>query len=234
MRGVLKSNKLEIHLKSFRLTSLIGTIGVMVSIAGFHPVDVSSNLTWCFIQEILMVGIYKITNLINGKNYIGQSINIDKRIKEHFWKSECQKDISYNSALHSAIRKYGKENFVWEVLEECNVSEIDEKEQFYIQQYNSLVPNGYNILIGGQKYRAIPIFCSSCGKQITSDSKSGLCKNCQAKTTRVVERPSAEELVKLLKETNFTQVGKKFGVTDNAIRKWCRNYGISDKAKDYK
>lgn len=181
-----------------------------------------------------MIGIYKITNLINGKIYIGQSININKRIKQHFWKSQCQKDVSYNSVLHSAIRKYGKDNFIWEVLEECDISEIDKKEQFYIQQYNSLVPNGYNILVGGQKRRAIPIFCASCGKQIAYGNKTGLCKDCQAKSTRLVERPSVEELIKLLKETNFTQVGKKFGVSDNAIRKWCRHYGISDKAKDYK
>lgn len=181
-----------------------------------------------------MIGIYKIINLINGKIYIGQSININKRIKDHFWKSTCQKDVSYNSPLHSAIRKYGKNNFTWEVIEECDISEIDKKQQYYIQYYNSLVPNGYNILTGGQKYRAIPIFCSSCGKQITADSKSGLCKNCQAKTTRIVERPPVEELIRLLKETNFTQVGKKFGVTDNAIRKWCKSYGISDKARDYK
>ena len=49
-----------------------------------------------------MIGIYKITNEVNNKVYIGQSINIEKRVKEHFWKSECSKDRSYNSALHSA------------------------------------------------------------------------------------------------------------------------------------
>ena len=95
-----------------------------------------------------MIGIYKIVNKINNKVYIGQSINIDKRIKEHFWKSQCEKDVSYNSALHNAIRKYGKENFEWEVIEECKIEEIDEKERYYIQFYNSLTPNGYNILEG--------------------------------------------------------------------------------------
>ena len=86
-----------------------------------------------------MVGIYKITNLVNGKIYIGQSINIDKRIKEHFWKASNEKDISYNSALHLAIRKYGKENFQWEILEECKVDNIDEREKFYIKEYNSVL-----------------------------------------------------------------------------------------------
>ena len=72
-----------------------------------------------------VVGIYKMTNKINGKIYIGQSIDIEKRIKEHFWKATNTKDVSYNSAIHQAIRKYGQENFTWEVLEECGIDVID-------------------------------------------------------------------------------------------------------------
>lgn len=98
-----------------------------------------------------MIGIYKITNKINGKNYIGQSIDIERRIKDHFWKSKCMKDISFNSILHQAIRKYGPDNFEWTVIEECSISNIDSLEQKYITQYNSITPNGYNILPGGQK-----------------------------------------------------------------------------------
>jgi group I intron endonuclease len=82
--------------------------------------------------EDIMVGIYKMTNKINGKVYIGQSIDINKRIKEHFWKATNEKDVSYNSAIHQAIRKYGAENFDWEILEECNADVIDEKEVQYI------------------------------------------------------------------------------------------------------
>ena len=98
---------------------------------------------------IFMIGIYKITNNINNKSYIGQSINIEKRIKEHFWKSFLEKDISFTSILHTAIRKYGKENFVIEVLEECSLEELDDKEKYYIKKYNTISPNGYNILSGG-------------------------------------------------------------------------------------
>ena len=92
-----------------------------------------------------MIGIYLIQNNINNKIYVGQSIHIETRVKEHFWKAKCVKDVSFNSALHSAIRKYGEENFSWRVLEECDISELDEKECYYIKQYNSLSPNGYNI-----------------------------------------------------------------------------------------
>ena len=55
-----------------------------------------------------MIGIYKITNKINGKKYVGQSNNINRRFSEHCLRSEIPIDI--------AIQKYGKENFVFEVL----------------------------------------------------------------------------------------------------------------------
>lgn len=181
-----------------------------------------------------VVGIYKMTNKINGKIYIGQSIDIEKRIKEHFWKATNTKDVSYNSAIHQAIRKYGQENFTWEVLEECDIDVIDKKETEYIQQYNSLTPNGYNILTGGQKIRAIPKYCSVCGKQITGKGTTGKCFECHQKESRVAERPTPAELEDLLKQYNFVKVGKMFGVSDTAIRKWCKGYGMSTKAKDYK
>lgn len=181
-----------------------------------------------------MIGIYLITNKINNKQYIGQSINIEKRVKEHFWKSTYQPDISYNSILHKAIRKYGKENFDWVILEECGVDCIDDKERYYIKKYNTLYPNGYNILEGGQKIRTEPLFCKECGCQITKDADTHMCHSCYSKTIRKVERPSKEELEKLLRQYNFSRVGRIFGVSDQAIRKWCKNYGMSTKAKDYK
>lgn len=166
-----------------------------------------------------MIGIYKITNIINNKVYIGQSINIEKRVKEHFYKVQCSKDISFNSILHQAIRKYGAENFTWEVLIECSIEDIDKLEQKYIQEYNSIAPNGYNILIGGQKTRAIPCFCKMCGKTLLT--KSTYCVECGHKAERRVERPSREELKDKIRKTSFVQLGQEYGVTDNAIRKWC-------------
>ena len=85
-----------------------------------------------------MIGIYKIENLINGKLYIGQSIHIERRWQEH-----CRP--STKSVISSAIKKYGKENFTFQVLEECSQEELDEKEIFYIEKFDSIVPNGYNV-----------------------------------------------------------------------------------------
>lgn len=77
-------------------------------------------------------------------------------------------------------------------------------------------------------------YCSQCGKEITSQSSTGLCLQCYNLTTRIIERPSKEQLLKELQESNFTQVGKKYGVSDNAIRKWCIAYGLPKTIKEIK
>jgi group I intron endonuclease len=92
--------------------------------------------------------IYKITNLINGKIYIGQTTTtIEKRWKRHSW-SCTQKDPKM--AITYAIKKYGKENFKIEQIDTANsIKELNEKEIFYIKSFNSLSPNGYNLTTGG-------------------------------------------------------------------------------------
>ena len=70
-----------------------------------------------------------------------------------------------------------------------------------------------------------------CGKEITLYSKQ--CRGCFCKSRRKVKRPTKEQLYNDLKETNFLQVGKKYGVSDNTIRKWCKNYNLPIKATDY-
>lgn len=69
-------------------------------------------------------------------------------------------------------------------------------------------------------------YCSSCGKEVGIRNISGLCNICASKEKRIVERPSKEQLLKELKESNFVQVGKKYGVSDNSIRKWCKSYNL--------
>lgn len=95
--------------------------------------------------------IYKVTNLINNKIYIGQTVKTEpQRWQAHVWSA-------YNNpendciALCAAIRKYGKENFKREILEEIeNTDELNNREIYYIQLYNSYNPTyGYNICLGG-------------------------------------------------------------------------------------
>lgn len=85
-----------------------------------------------------MVGIYKIENLINHKVYIGQSIHIERRWSEH-------KQKSSKSVISQAIKKYGVENFSFEVLEECRTQDLGKRESYYIQKYDCMIPKGYNI-----------------------------------------------------------------------------------------
>ena len=97
--------------------------------------------------------IYKITNKINGKIYIGYtSRTLNRRLYEHAWEAENRINEG-SSYLHKAIHKYGINSFIIEAIEEFSENEKDwqELEKFYIQYYNTLVPNGYNILIGGNK-----------------------------------------------------------------------------------
>lgn len=93
----------------------------------------------------MIKAIYKITNLVNGKIYIGQSIHPNRRWIEH--KQAAMNGID-DYPIHLAIRKYGKDNFIFEILEWT--SDYDNEEIKLIALYNSLIPNGYNIREGGQ------------------------------------------------------------------------------------
>lgn len=96
-----------------------------------------------------MVGIYKITNLINGKIYIGQSVHIEHRFQEHH--SEYEQERQKDKPLYKAFQKYGIENFTFEVIEECSDVELNTKEEYWITYYDSLTHhNGYNIRSGGE------------------------------------------------------------------------------------
>ena len=86
----------------------------------------------------MSIGIYKIENLLNGKIYIGQSVHIEKRWAEH-----CSP--SADSLIGKAIQKYGKENFIFQILEITTQEDLNNRETFFIKKYNSLSPNGYNV-----------------------------------------------------------------------------------------
>lgn len=86
--------------------------------------------------------VYKITNKINGMMYIGETMDFNRRIKEH-----C--NPSNTSLIGKAIKEFGKENFSFKIIEYC--SDFSEKEKFYIKEYDTLFPHGYNVSEGGDK-----------------------------------------------------------------------------------
>jgi len=112
--------------------------------------------------------LYKITNKANGFCYIGQTRshrkNKDKyryfghigRFKDHI--SEALNNTKKNQCkyLNNAIRQ-NKDCFIVELLETCELDQLDEKEIHYIETYNSLFPNGYNLTKGGKTTKSIQI-----------------------------------------------------------------------------
>lgn len=242
-----------------------------------------------------MCGIYKITNMKNNKMYIGQSVNIESRWKKHRTGPFSENNNQYNSSLYRAIRKYGIQNFRFEVIEECSKENLNDREIFWIGYYYSNNPDiGYNLTSGGNTATATTLtlqqveeiqnlllntrlsqekigeqfgvdqrsisyintgvtwlnsnlsyplrttsilkkdspICSLCGTPVTR--AGNLCIKCAHKKQQVSERPSREQLKLDIRTMSFTSIGRKYKVSDNAIRKWCNSMNLPSKVKEIK
>lgn len=92
--------------------------------------------------------IYLITNTINSKVYVGQTIQtLNKRFNGHCCYSKS--DRSANMYIKRAIHKYGKDKFHIQLLEECPIEKLNDREKYWIEYYNSY-NTGYNLTLGGQ------------------------------------------------------------------------------------
>lgn len=102
-----------------------------------------------------MIGIYKITNKINGNSYIGLSVDIKRRWKAHYQRYKDITNKEYEKVLYKAFRKYGIENFEFSIIEECSAEELRAKEKYWIQYYDTF-NNGYNSTEGGEDILPMP------------------------------------------------------------------------------
>ena len=101
--------------------------------------------------------IYKCTNKINGKIYIGRTVQpFRQRKSDHF--SEAKKFNDTSCSFHNALRKYGEENFIWEIIDSAEtVEELNEKEIFWIKELKTLERHiGYNLTKGGSDGCIVP------------------------------------------------------------------------------
>lgn len=95
-----------------------------------------------------MIGVYCIENTVNNRKYIGQSIHLETRKDEHF--KALRRGNHFNKYLQHAFDKYGEENFVFRVLEECTSDELSGREIFWISKFGGSCSNLlYNLAPGG-------------------------------------------------------------------------------------
>ena len=129
--------------------------------------------------------VYKIQNNLNNKAYVGITKNsIEDRLKQHYKNKKC-------SIISLALRKYGKENFTVEVLENCKtLDEANILEIFYIIKHNTVSPNGYNLHTGGNSH------------EISEETKI---KQSKAQKLRFKNPIELEKMRKRLEGKNLTQ-----------------------------
>ena len=95
----------------------------------------------------------------SGKKYVGQCVKYLSSGKKWGYLSRWKEHIRdaktkiYCRLLNGAIRKYSPENFLLEIIKECNIEELNKYEEYYINSYNTLTPNGYNLTTGGSVCR---------------------------------------------------------------------------------
>lgn len=116
--------------------------------------------------------IYLITNLLNNKKYVGQSTNPISRIRRHL---SIVKSKNKKNHIHSAINKYGKDNFKFEEICSCvtSYSDLNELERYFIKYFNCYGDNGYNETLGGG---------GSPGKFASNETKEKMCIARKGKT----------------------------------------------------
>ena len=179
-------------------------------------------------------GIYIIRNTVNGKVYIGQSRRISNREYCHF--HALEKGTHYNKHLQRSYNTYGRDAFVFEVIEWCDVSELDEREKYYIQKYDSMnINKGYNNEGGGNVGKEVsermreakrgennPMY----GKKPSKETIEKMRKSSRGHNTKLTEEQVYQLKEDLVNGIPQKEVAEKYGLTVAAVGKiqMCKNW----------
>lgn len=138
----------------------LGDIKTLRSIVNLNNEEVINKVIWKLYYErpcsdlvgrvvglSKITGIYKITNLENKKCYIGQSVDIGNRFKQHIKRGVGAEDASASNKLYPAMRECGPENFSFEIIEECPAEKLTEREKFWTDYFKAQ-EFGYSIRKG--------------------------------------------------------------------------------------
>ncbi len=137
-----------------------------------------------------MIGIYSITNIVNNKKYIGQSVDVKRRLRNHKWALKHNKHI--NDHLQKSFNKYGEDCFVFDVICECEEEKLDDMERFYIAHYDCMNPNyGYNSESGGNLCKRWSDELKLKMKEIRSGENSGMWGKKHTEETKAIMREKA-------------------------------------------
>lgn len=193
--------------------------------------------------------IYRITNLINEKSYIGQTIqSLESRIDAHHKNAQN----GSNFAIHRAIRKYGIENFKYEILTFCESNqELNDQESFYISYFNTFTGNknhkGYNMTSGGSSKKYSDEVREKLSKRASEKigdknpffnrkhSDESRAKMSLAQKNRIRKRHSDETKFKMSNSSYLaktweivnTLTGEKISIKN--LSQWCRGHEIDHK-----
>ena len=143
-------DKKEVHILQSVEPELRDPRPIRMAIWNAYYIKKANELYSRVVGNTDICGIYKITNMQNGMCYIGQARNIKERWREHM-KCGLGIDTPANNQLYKDMKKQGLSDFTFELLEQCPITELNEKEAFYINAYDSK-NYGYNSTSGNKTF----------------------------------------------------------------------------------
>ena len=173
--------------------------------------------------------IYVITNVVNGKQYVGQT----KQSVVRRWRLHVRSTLNGSTyVLHCAIRKYGAEEFIVKQIDSAeSLAKLNEKEALHILQLKTLAPSGYNLTTGGDSFKFSEETCrkisdSSKGKVILAKTRSKMSKalighSVSAKTKEKISLALAKQYCK---QGHLFDEANTYRRSDGRKRCWTCHY----------